>query len=194
MRSASAGSPSRWMTPKRSMAPPELMASRSLPPTPIRWPPPPVSRSRECARSPTPRRRIPSLRTLRAPAPPRELPRTAPAFPCSPAPNSRPPRSPWSTAWLPRDEIAGAQERLRRCPDSASRLLQDVDAAGRAQADDVGQPDGGSFDLPVAGFAPQVVGNFPDVGDAGGGDGMALGLEPTGDVDRGGPVPPGGAG
>jgi hypothetical protein len=69
-------------------------------------------------------------------------------------------------------------------------LLQDVDAAGRAEADHVGQADLGTLDLAVAGLAPEVVADLPDVGDAGGGDGVALGLQAAGHVDRHGPVTP----
>ena len=64
------------------------------------------------------------------------------------------------------------------------RLLQDVHAAGRAQPDDVGQPDLGALDLAVAGLTAQVGGHLPHVGDAGGGDRVALGLQAAGDVDR----------
>src|SRR5215216_3238579 len=76
---------------------------------------------------------------------------------------------------------------------SGRRLLQDVDAARRAEADDVGEPHGGPLDLAVAGLAPEVVADLPDVGDAGGGDRVALGLEPARDVHRRRAVPPRGA-
>src|SRR2546422_1057215 len=56
-------------------------------------------------------------------------------------------------------------------------LLQDVDAAGRAEPDHVGQTDLGLGDLAVAGLAPEVVADLPDVGDAGGGDRVALRLQ-----------------
>src|SRR6266851_5258244 len=67
-------------------------------------------------------------------------------------------------------------------------LLQDVDAAGRAEADYVGQADLGVVDLAVAGLAAEVVADLPDVGDAGGGDGVALRFEAARHVDRGGAV------
>src|SRR5581483_2592737 len=73
-------------------------------------------------------------------------------------------------------------------------LLQDVNAAGRAEPDDVGQADLGVGDLAVAGLAPEVVADLPDVGDAGGGDGVALGLQAARHVDRRRAVPPAGAG
>ena len=73
-------------------------------------------------------------------------------------------------------------------------FLEDVDAAGGAEADDVGESDLGVGDLAVAGFVAEVVADLPDVGDAGGGDGVALGLEAAGHVDRGRAVAPGGPG
>src|SRR5262245_29734753 len=42
-------------------------------------------------------------------------------------------------------------------------LLEDVDAAGGAQADDVGEPDLGVGDLAVARLAAEVVADLPDV-------------------------------
>ncbi len=42
----------------------------------------------------------------------------------------------------------------------------------------MGQAHLGSLDLAVAGLAAQVVADLPDVGDAGGRDGVALGLQP----------------
>src|SRR5947209_18322282 len=62
-------------------------------------------------------------------------------------------------------------------------LLQDVDAAGRAQTDDVGEADLGVGDLAVAGLAPEVGGDLVAVGDAGGADGVALGDEAIAGVD-----------
>ena len=73
-------------------------------------------------------------------------------------------------------------------------LLQDVHAARRAEPDHVGQPDAGPLDLAVAGLAPEVMTDLPDVGDAGGGDRMALRLETSGDVHRHRAVAPRGAG
>src|SRR5581483_9658471 len=75
---------------------------------------------------------------------------------------------------------------------SAPRPLQDVDPAGRADPDDVGQADLGVGDLTVAGLAPEVGGHLVEVGHAGGADGVALGQQPAGDVDRRRPVPPAG--
>src|SRR5690606_20250154 len=69
--------------------------------------------------------------------------------------------------------------------------LEDVHAAGAAEADDVRQADRGVLDLAVAGLAPQVVADLPDVGDAGRRDGVALRLEAARDVDRQPPVAPG---
>jgi two-component system OmpR family sensor kinase len=45
--------------------------------------------------------------------------------------------------------------------------LEDVHAAGRAEADHVGEPDPSALDLPVTGLAPQVMADLPDVRDAG---------------------------
>src|SRR5581483_2297745 len=73
-------------------------------------------------------------------------------------------------------------------------FFQDVDPAGRPQPDHVGQPDPGAVDLAPSGLAPEVVAHLPDVGDAGGGDGMALRLQAARHVDGGRPVPPGGPG
>src|SRR3954464_11072309 len=58
----------------------------------------------------------------------------------------------------------------RREGRSGGRALQDVDAAGRAEPDHVGQADLGVLDLAIAGLTPQVVADLPDVGDAGGRD------------------------
>src|SRR5262245_62135064 len=71
--------------------------------------------------------------------------------------------------------------------------FEDVDAAGRAQADDVGEPHPGAVDLTVAALAPEVGGHLPDVGDAGRSDGMALRLQAARDVDRLPAVAPRGA-
>src|SRR6266566_8279563 len=68
-------------------------------------------------------------------------------------------------------------------------LLEDVDGAGGAEADDVGEADLGPVDLTLAGFAPEVGGDLVDVGGARGADGMALGDQPAADVDRRAPIP-----
>src|SRR5690606_37877087 len=81
----------------------------------------------------------------------------------------------------------------RRCGVSGCGLLEDVDAAGRAEADHVGQADLGALDLAVAGLAAEVVAHLPDVGDAGGGDRVALRLQAAGHVHRLGAVAPGSA-
>src|SRR3546814_3797180 len=73
----------------------------------------------------------------------------------------------------------GSFERACR---SGGGALQDVHAAGRAEADDVGQAHLCALDLTVAGLAAEVVAHLPDVGDAGGGDRVALALEATGHV------------
>src|SRR5688572_13229041 len=70
------------------------------------------------------------------------------------------------------------------------RLLQDVHATRRAEADDVGQADLGALDLAIAGLTAQVVADLPDVGDAGGRDRVALGLQAARHVDRGLAVTP----
>src|SRR4051812_28919375 len=62
--------------------------------------------------------------------------------------------------------------------------FQDVDAAGRAEPDHVGEPDARTFDLPVAGFAAQVVADLPDVRDTGRRDRVALRLEAARHVHR----------
>src|SRR5207248_10467657 len=56
-------------------------------------------------------------------------------------------------------------------------FFEDVDAAGRAETDDVGQADGGTFDLTIAGLTAQVMAHLPDVGDAGRRDRVTLGLQ-----------------
>ena len=58
----------------------------------------------------------------------------------------------------------------------------------------MGEADFGAFDLTVSGLTAEMVADLPDVGDAGGGDGVALGLQPTGHVDRCRTVAPRGAG
>ena len=65
-----------------------------------------------------------------------------------------------------------------------------MDAAGGAEADDVGQAHLGALDLTVAGLAAEVVAHLPDVGDAGGGDRVALRLQAAGHVHRGRAVTP----
>ena len=46
------------------------------------------------------------------------------------------------------------------------------------ESDDMGQSDLGALDLPIAGFAAQVVADLPDVRDTGGRDRMSLRLRP----------------
>src|SRR5258708_20341650 len=60
---------------------------------------------------------------------------------------------------------------------SGGGFLQDVQAAGRAESDDVGEADFCPVDLPRAGLAAQGVAHFPDIGDAGGRDQVPLGFE-----------------
>ena len=48
----------------------------------------------------------------------------------------------------------------------------------------MGQADLGVVDLAVAGLPTEVMADLPDIGDAGGGDGMALGFETARHVDR----------
>src|SRR5206468_3236072 len=61
---------------------------------------------------------------------------------------------------------AGARDRVSR-RGLRGGLLEDVYAAGGAEADDVRQTDLGSLDLAVAGLTAQVVAHLPDVRDAG---------------------------
>ena len=49
-----------------------------------------------------------------------------------------------------------------------------MDAASRAQANDMGEADLGILDLAVASFVTQVMTDFPNVGDASCGDGVTL--------------------
>ena len=90
-------------------------------------------------------------------------------------------RPPVGDVAQPDGVVDGRGHRSRAQPErpkpSGRRLLQDVHAAGRAQPDDVGQADLGALDLAVAGLAAQVGGHLPHVGDAGGGDRVALGLQ-----------------
>src|SRR4051794_33776709 len=72
----------------------------------------------------------------------------------------------------------------RAAGESGGGLLQDVDAAGGAEADHVGKTDLGAFDLAIAGLTTQVMADLPDVGDAGGGDRVALRLQTARHVDR----------
>src|SRR4051812_26228821 len=58
-------------------------------------------------------------------------------------------------------------------------LLEDVDAAGRAEADDVGEAHVGALDLAVAGLAAEVMAHLPDVGDTRRRDRVTLRLEPA---------------
>src|SRR5208282_1583360 len=68
---------------------------------------------------------------------------------------------------------------------SGGGLLEDVHGAGRAQADDVGQPHLGPLDLAVAGLPAQVGGHLVQIGHPGGADRVALGDEATRDVHGG---------
>ena len=105
----------------------------------------------------------------------RRRPTTAPR-PCwrSCATSTPPARSSSSTEASP----------SRRTVPSGGGLLEDVDAAGRAEADHVGQADLGALDLAVAGFTAKVVADLPDVGDAGRRDRVALRLQAARHVDR----------
>src|SRR5271167_3722908 len=71
------------------------------------------------------------------------------------------------------------------------RFFEDVDAAGGAQADHVGKADLGFLDLAIASLSAKVMADFPDVGDAGGRDGVALGLQPARYIHRRRAVAPG---
>src|SRR3546814_16253791 len=71
--------------------------------------------------------------------------------------------------------------------------LEDVHGSGEAKAEYVGQARLCALDLTVAGLAAEVVAHLPDVGDAGGGDRVALALEATGHVHGRLAVTPGGA-
>src|SRR4029450_4685043 len=82
----------------------------------------------------------------------------------------------------------------RQFSGSGGGLLQDVDAARRAEAGDGGHADLGALDLTVAGLAAQVVADLPDVGDAGRRDRVALRLQAARDVDRRLAVTPRGTG
>src|SRR5262249_57175644 len=73
----------------------------------------------------------------------------------------------------------------------SGRLFQDVDPAGLAEPDDMGEADPRSVDLPLAALAPQVLADLPYVRDPGGADRMPLGLHATGHVDRQAGVSPG---
>ena len=92
-----------------------------------------------------------------------------------PGPVTGGPRAP--RGWSPRRTLGGG-------------ALEDVHAAGRPQADDMGQADPGALDLAVARLTPQVRGHLVEVGDAGGADGVALGDEAARHVDGDGPVAP----
>src|SRR4051794_19933786 len=91
-------------------------------------------------------------------------------------------------------DLLGQQRVIRHDSWRSGSLLEDVDAARGAQADDVGQANLGALDLTVAGLTPQVVADLPDVGDAGRRDRVTLRLEATGHVDRELAVAPRGTG
>ena len=63
-------------------------------------------------------------------------------------------------------------------------LLDDVDGAGRAEADDVREADLRAFDLAGAGLAAQVPDDLDDVGDAGRAERVALREQAAAGVDR----------
>src|SRR6185369_9355453 len=67
---------------------------------------------------------------------------------------------------------------------SRGGAFQDVYAAGGTEADEACEPDLGVGNLPVTGLAAQLRRDLEDVGDTGRADGVALGEEATGDVDR----------
>src|SRR5438270_406868 len=90
----------------------------------------------------------------------------------------------WMAVARPMPELAPVTTLTVIRPPRSGGLLQDVDAAGRAQPDDVGQSDLGPLDLPVATLTAEVGAHLPDVGDAGGRDRMALRLKTAGHVDR----------
>src|SRR3954451_809981 len=72
-------------------------------------------------------------------------------------------------------------------------LLENVDAARGPQADHVGESDLGVRDLTIAGLSPKVMTDLPDVGDTGGRDRVAFGLQTARHIHRCRAVPPGGA-
>ena len=56
---------------------------------------------------------------------------------------------------------------MRHCR-SGGMSFEDVHAAGRAEADDVREPDSCTLDLARTRLTAQVVADLPDVGDPGG--------------------------
>ena len=83
---------------------------------------------------------------------------------------------------------------MERCPTNCWWVLrvgldggffEDVDGAGGAEADDVGEADLGALDLAVARLAAQVRRDLVDVGDAGRADRVALRDQAAADVDGG---------
>ena len=95
--------------------------------------------------------------------------------------------------------LAQREEFLPRClsrrliadePLLERSLLEDVDAAGRAEADDVGHAHLGALDLTVARLAAQLRGDLEHAGRAGHADRVTLREQTAGDVDRRGAVTP----
>src|ERR1700722_18658171 len=64
-----------------------------------------------------------------------------------------------------------------------SPLFEDMHPTGGSEPDDLGQSHCRPLDLTLTGLTPEVMADLPDIGDAGSGNGVALGLETTGDVD-----------
>src|SRR3954451_24553560 len=97
-------------------------------------------------------------------------------------------------AGTPGTSCRSARRRSALPPDggrSDGGLLQDVDAAGRAETDDVGHADLGALDLPVARLTAQLGGDLEHAGCAGHADRVTLGEQPARRVDRRGAVTPG---
>src|SRR5437588_4889481 len=67
---------------------------------------------------------------------------------------------------------------------ASGRLLEDVNRAGAAEADHVGETEPGPFDLSLVRLASQVRRHLVDVGDAGRAERMPLREQTTGDVHR----------
>src|SRR5580700_11868483 len=63
-------------------------------------------------------------------------------------------------------------------------FFENVNAARRAETDDVRQSHIGTLDLTRSRLISQVLTDLPDVGDAGGRNRVTLGLKTTRDVDR----------
>src|SRR5712692_5119888 len=74
------------------------------------------------------------------------------------------------------------------CRSAPSGRLEDVRVADGPGTDDVGQAVGGAFDLATSCPAPQLLGKFPDLGEAGGPGGVTAPDEPA--VGRGRPAAP----